>query len=88
MKTNFKINDREYPSNLKKTSVVICLDGSQKEYLDEASKKRLTPNLDKIIKKGEYLLAHSTILSFTNPNNINKKTIEELKILNCKPSNN
>ena len=70
MTINFNINDREYPSNLKKTSVVICLDGSQKEYLDEASKEKLTPNLDKIIKKGEYLMAHSAIPSFTNPNNI------------------
>ena len=32
--------------------------------------RNLTPNLDKIIKKGEYLIAHSAIPSFTNPNNI------------------
>ena len=51
-------------------SIVICLDGSQKEYLDEASKSNLTPNFDKIIQKGEYLIAHSAIPSFTNPNNI------------------
>ena len=70
MTTCFNINGREYPSNIKRTAVVICLDGSQKEYLDEASKKKLTPNLDKIIKKGEYIIAHSAIPSFTNPNNI------------------
>ena len=33
-------------------------------------KLNLTPNLDQIKKKGEYLLAHSAIPSFTNPNNI------------------
>ena len=64
------INNRDYPRITKKTSIVICLDGSQKEYLDEASKSNLTPNLDKIIQKGEYLIAHSAIPSFTNPNNI------------------
>ena len=46
------INNRDYPRITKKTSIVICLDGSQKEYLDEASKSNLTPNLDKIIQKG------------------------------------
>ena len=70
MTSFFNINNREYPSTIKRTCVVICLDGSQKEYLDEASKANLTPNLDKIIKNGEYLMAQSAIPSFTNPNNI------------------
>ena len=70
MTDTLSINNREYLGILKKTSIVICLDGSQKEYLDEASKLNLTPNLDQITKKGEYLLAHSAIPSFTNPNNI------------------
>ena len=65
-----RINNREYPNIPIKTAVVICLDGSQKEYLDEASKLNLTPNLDSIIQKGEYMIAHSAIPSFTNPNNI------------------
>ena len=70
MTKTLTINDREYYNIPIKTSIVICLDGSQKEYLEEASKSHLTPNLDKIIQKGEYLLAHSAIPSFTNPNNI------------------
>ncbi len=70
MTKNLIINDREYSSIPIKTSIVICLDGSQKEYIDEASKSHLIPNLDKIIQKGKYLLAHSAIPSFTNPNNI------------------
>jgi len=67
---NLVINNREYPSKLKKTVIVICLDGSQKEYIEEASKSKLTPNLDLLISKGENLLVHSAIPSFTNPNNI------------------
>lgn len=64
------INKRNYKKKINQTCIVVCLDGSQKEYLDEASKVNLTPNLDKIVKKGEYLMAHSAIPSFTNPNNI------------------
>jgi phosphonoacetate hydrolase len=64
------INHRQYPSQLNKPVVVICLDGSQKEYLDTASDAGLTPNLDQIIKNGEFIIAHSAIPSFTNPNNI------------------
>jgi phosphonoacetate hydrolase len=70
MTKTLNINNRKYPGIPKSTSIVICLDGSQKEYLDEASKENRTPNLDRIIKKGEYLMAHSAIPSFTNPNNI------------------
>ena len=64
------INHREYPSQVNKPVVVICLDGSQKEYLDTASNSGLTPNLDQITQKGEFIIAHSAIPSFTNPNNI------------------
>ena len=64
------INHREYPSQVNKPVVVICLDGSQKEYLDTASNSGLTPNLDQITQNGEFIIAHSAIPSFTNPNNI------------------
>ena len=70
MSDNLEINKREYPSKFSKTVIVICLDGSQKEYLEEASKSNLTPNLDKLIADGENLLVNSAIPSFTNPNNI------------------
>ena len=65
-----RINNRDYSGIPKVTSIVICLDGSQKEYLEEASKSNMTPMIDKIIQKGENFLAHSAIPSFTNPNNI------------------
>ena len=64
------INNRTYLMLDNSTAIVICLDGSQKEYLEEASKANLTPNLDKLIATGESLIAHSAIPSFTNPNNI------------------
>jgi len=70
MSDMISVNERDYPNSFKTTAVVICLDGSQKEYLDEASKRSLTSNLDRITKTGEYLMVHSAIPSFTNPNNI------------------
>ena len=70
MTENLEINKREYPSSFSKTAIVICLVGSQKEYLEEASKSNLTPNLDSLIANGESLLVHSAIPSFTNPNNL------------------
>ena len=64
------INNKNYPIKLKKNVIVICLDGSQKEYFDMAIEKDLMPNLKKLIIKGSFKLAHSAIPSFTNPNNI------------------
>ena len=70
MTQTIRINERDYSGLPTSTAIVICLDGSQKEYFEEASKLNLTPNLDKIINTGENLLANSAIPSFTNPNNI------------------
>ena len=70
MAQTITINERNYTGMPTSTAIVICLDGSQKEYFEEASKLNLTPNLDKIINTGENLLANSAIPSFTNPNNI------------------
>ena len=50
MSDKIEINKRQYNKSLSSTVVVICLDGSQKEYIDIASSKGLTPNLDKILE--------------------------------------
>ena len=70
MTAAIEVNDRIYPGILKSTAIVIWLDGSQKEYFEEASKLKLTPNIDSLKKNGEDLLVNSAIPSFTNPNNI------------------
>ena len=59
MSDKIEINKRQYNKSLSSTVVVICLDGSQKEYIDIASSKGLTPNLDKILENGPF----SSILS-------------------------
>ena len=70
MPSQIEINERQYPGIPSSTAIVICLDGSQKEYFEEASKLNLTPNTDLFKKNGEDLLVNSAIPSFTNPNNI------------------
>ena len=70
MASPIEINERQYPGIPSSTAIVICLDGSQKEYFEEASKLNLTPNIDSFKKSGEDLLVNSAIPSFTNPNNI------------------
>jgi len=70
MSSQIEINERRYPGIPSSTAIVICLDGSQKEYFEEASKLNLTPNTDLFKKNGEDLLVNSAIPSFTNPNNI------------------
>lgn len=50
--------------------VVICCDGSEPAYMEEARAKGLMPNLDRMIGKGENRLGLSAMPSFTNPNNL------------------
>lgn len=50
--------------------VVICCDGSEVDYTDQAMADGLMPNLVKILAKGESTMAKSVVPSFTNPNNL------------------
>ena len=71
--TPIDVNGRRYevPSVC---ATVICLDGCEPAYLDEAIDRGLMPNLDRIIQDGTSRIAHSVIPSFTNPNNISIAT--------------
>ncbi|MEM7428363.1 MAG: phosphonoacetate hydrolase [Pseudomonadota bacterium] len=68
-KAQISANGREY-SWPAAPLVVICCDGSEPDYMEVAMADGLMPNLEKIIGKGENLLAKSVIPSFTNPNNL------------------
>jgi len=50
--------------------VVICIDGSEPGYIEQAIAKGLAPNLDRLMKTGASTTALSVIPSFTNPNNL------------------
>ena len=50
--------------------VVICLDGSEPAYIEEAVKAGRAPNLAKLLRTGTSRIAQCVIPSFTNPNNL------------------
>jgi len=51
-------------------SAVICLDGCDPAYLDDAFERRLTPRLIELADNGTYARGSSQLPSFTNPNNL------------------
>lgn len=63
------VNGREYAWP-KAPLVVICCDGSEPAYMEQAMADGIMPKLVKIIAKGESLLGKSVVPSFTNPNNL------------------
>ena len=63
------VNGRDYAWP-KRPLVVICCDGSEPAYMEQAMAKGLMPNLAKMIAKGEDRRGLSVIPSFTNPNNL------------------
>ncbi|MBT6093870.1 MAG: phosphonoacetate hydrolase [Rhodospirillaceae bacterium] len=50
--------------------VVICCDGSEPDYTEQAMNDGVMPNLTRIVGAGENLLCRSVVPSFTNPNNL------------------
>lgn len=71
--TSIEINARKY-SIPNRCAIVICLDGSEPEYMDRAIKNGLMPNLAKLCDAGTVKIADSAMPSFTNPNNISIAT--------------
>ena len=63
------VNGRTYawPKN---PVVVVCVDGSEPAYMEEAIKAGRMPFAASIVKNGTDLRAHSVIPAFTNPNNV------------------
>ena len=70
MTENITVNGRTY-RGMERPLVVICLDGSQFEYISAAVAAGRAPYLAKILAgQGTCLLADCVMPSFTNPNNI------------------
>jgi phosphonoacetate hydrolase len=69
MKPSVEVNGRTYHWP-KEPLVVICCDGSEPAYMEQAMADGLMPNLKAIIAKGENRRGLSAMPSFTNPNNL------------------
>ncbi|HWB21774.1 MAG TPA: alkaline phosphatase family protein [Gaiellaceae bacterium] len=64
-----EVNGRRYAKPRTKTAV-ICLDGVDPDYLDNAFERRLMPRLSELVESGASLRGQSQMPSFTNPNNV------------------
>jgi phosphonoacetate hydrolase len=69
-KPKVSVNGRDYqwPD---KPRVVVCIDGSEPDYIEQAIAAGVMPWMQKIVEQqGSDLRAHCVVPSFTNPNNI------------------
>ena len=68
-KPTLNINGRTYAWP-KQPVVVVCIDGSQPEYIEEAVKGGHMPFTEGLLARGTNLRADCVVPSFTNPNNL------------------
>ena len=54
----------------KRPLVVVCIDGSEPEYIERAVADGVMPFLEPMLKTGSHLRADCVVPSFTNPNNM------------------
>ncbi|MEM7197077.1 MAG: phosphonoacetate hydrolase [Pseudomonadota bacterium] len=73
------VNEREYP-NSEDPIIVICIDGCEPDYFDQAISAGFMPNLQRIKQIGTTRLAHCVIPSFTNPNNMSIATGQHTEV--------
>ena len=65
-----RVNGREYRWP-EQPCVVVCIDGSEPDYIERAIEAGVMPWMQKVIaRQGSDLRAHCVVPSFTNPNNI------------------
>ncbi|SFB26783.1 phosphonoacetate hydrolase, partial [Collimonas sp. OK607] len=63
------VNGRSY-SWMKQPVVVVCVDGCEQEYINQAIQAGVTPFLKKMVAQGTVLTGDCVVPSFTNPNNL------------------
>ena len=69
-KTSVNVNGRDYRWP-QKPRVVVCIDGSEPDYIEQAIAAGVMPWMKKVVSsQGSDLRAHCVVPSFTNPNNI------------------
>jgi phosphonoacetate hydrolase len=64
-----ELNGRSYASPTRPI-VVVCVDGSEPGYIEEAVAKGRAPFFKRCLAEGTNLLADCVVPSFTNPNNL------------------
>ncbi|MBV8481087.1 MAG: alkaline phosphatase family protein [Actinobacteria bacterium] len=51
-------------------TAVVCLDGVDPRYVEDALERNIVPRLRELIEQGTYAIGRSQVPSFTNPNNL------------------
>jgi phosphonoacetate hydrolase len=69
MTTTLTVNGRSYRVPTEPT-VVVCVDGCEPAYVDDAIGAGVAPALRRFRERGTYRLSRTVVPSFTNPNNL------------------
>jgi len=77
--TPVTINDRTYAWP-KQPVVVVCIDGSEPDYIEQAIEDGVMPYMAKALEGGADLRADCVVPSFTNPNNLSIVTGQPPKV--------
>ena len=64
-----EVNGRRY-RRMREPLVVVCVDGCERAYIDEAVRAGVAPWFARTLKEGTALVADCVVPSFTNPNNL------------------
>lgn len=73
------VNDRTY-NWPKQPVVIVCIDGSEPDYIEQAMKDGVMPYMKKALASGANLRADCVVPSFTNPNNLSIVTGQPPKV--------
>ncbi len=78
-KDNVTVNGRTYAWP-KQPVVVVCIDGSEPAYIEQAIADGVMPYMEKALASGSDLRADCVVPSFTNPNNLSIVTGQPPKV--------
>ncbi|WP_169569672.1 phosphonoacetate hydrolase [Sneathiella limimaris] len=78
-KAEIAVNGRSYAWP-KQPVVVVCIDGSEPAYIEQAIKDGVMPYMEKALANGADLRADCVVPSFTNPNNLSIVTGQPPKV--------
>ncbi|HTD03898.1 phosphonoacetate hydrolase, partial [Undibacterium sp.] len=67
--TAITVNGRTY-RRMEQPVVIVCVDGCEQEYINQAIQAGVTPFLAKLAQQGTVLAGDCVVPSFTNPNNL------------------
>lgn len=65
-----RVQGRDYPLPARRPVAVLCIDGCDPTYVDDAIEAGVAPTLDRWRRHGTSVIAEAAFPTFTNPNNL------------------